>query len=145
LAEGGAAALVAGVGINVWQRPADLPVPGATSLLIERGSGDRGQEVGQDCAGQLRERLLAAVLDGVARRYAAWSAAPGGPGDPESSGLRAEYLRYCDTVGQDVRVLLPGDGVLSGRASDVDQLGRLVVRTTSGLVPVTAGDVIHVR
>ena len=135
LVEGQAAGLVAGVGMNVCQRPADLPGPGATSVRIQTGgAGD-----------ELRERLLVAVLSGLASRYAAWTAAPGGPGDPGSSGLRAEYLRWCDTVGRDVRVLLPGDAALTGRGTDIDQLGRLVVMTGSGPVPVSAGDVIHVR
>ena len=135
LVEGQAAGLVAGVGINVCQRPADLPGPGATSVRIQNGGA----------GGELRERLLIAVLSGLASRYAAWTAAPGGPGDPWSSGLRAEYLRWCDTVGRDVRVLLPGDAALTGRSTDIDQLGRLVVMTSSGPVPVSAGDVIHVR
>ncbi|MBO0808838.1 MAG: hypothetical protein J2P32_11125 [Actinobacteria bacterium] len=107
-----------------------------------RGAGEPSPE---DAGGGLRERLLVAVLSGLARRYAAWTEAPGGPGDPASSGLRAEYLRWCDTVGRDVRVLLPGDSALTGRCTDIDQLGRLVVTTGSGPVPVTAGDVIHVR
>lgn len=141
LVEGQAAGLVAGIGLNVCQRPADLPGPGATSVMIERGGagGPGGPGTG------LRERLLVAVLSGLASRYAAWTAAPGGPGDPGSSGLRAEYLRRCDTVGRDVRVLLPGDAVLTGRCTDIDELGRLVVATSSGPVPVSAGDVIHVR
>ncbi|MDR0341558.1 MAG: biotin--[acetyl-CoA-carboxylase] ligase, partial [Nocardiopsaceae bacterium] len=142
LVEGQAAGLVAGVGINVCQRPADLPGPGATSVMIERGGvGGPAPRAGTE----LRERLLIAVLSGLARRYAAWTAAPGGPGDPGSSGLRAEYLRWCDTVGRDVRVLLPGDAALTGRSTDIDPLGRLVVMTSSGPVPVSAGDVIHVR
>ncbi|MBO0786215.1 MAG: biotin--[acetyl-CoA-carboxylase] ligase, partial [Actinobacteria bacterium] len=37
LVEGQAAGLVAGIGLNVCQRPADLPGPAATSVMIERG------------------------------------------------------------------------------------------------------------
>lgn len=143
LVEGQSAGLVAGIGINVCQRPADLPGPGATSVLIERASSPRAD--GGAPARELRERLLVAVLAGLASRYAAWTAAPAGPGDPDSCGLRAEYLSWCDTVGRDVRVLLPGDDAITGRGTGIDQLGRLVVMTGSGPVPVSAGDVVHVR
>jgi len=66
-------------------------------------------------------------------------------GDAEGSGLRAEYLRWCSTIGRDLRVQLPGDAQLAGVASGIDQAGRLVVQTATGAVPVSAGDVVHVR
>jgi BirA family biotin operon repressor/biotin-[acetyl-CoA-carboxylase] ligase len=68
-------------------------------------------------------------------------AGPGG--DP--AGLRAEYLRLSATVGQQVRVSMPGGKLVTGRAGDVDATGRLVVGTASGPVAVSAGDVVHVR
>ena len=74
---------------------------------------------------------------------AAGPGGPGGPGDP--AGLRAEYLRLSATVGQQVRVSMPGGKLVTGRAGDVDATGRLVVGTSSGPVPVSAGDVVHVR
>jgi BirA family biotin operon repressor/biotin-[acetyl-CoA-carboxylase] ligase len=67
------------------------------------------------------------------------------PGDAVRSGLRAEYLRTCATIGRDVRVELPGGGVLAGRACDVDGVGRLLVAGPDGVDAVSAGDVIHVR
>ncbi len=33
----------------------------------------------------------------------------------------------------------------TGIAADVDDAGRLMLRTAGGLVPVGAGDVVHVR
>jgi BirA family biotin operon repressor/biotin-[acetyl-CoA-carboxylase] ligase len=139
LAEGSPPALVVGTGLNVCQQREGLPVPGATSVLIERGGEPDGPP------GRLRERLLLAILAELAAWYQAWLAAPGGPGDPESCGLRAEYLSRCATVGRDVRVLLPGGSDLTGQCTGVDRLGRLVVRTRSGPVQVSAGDVVHVR
>jgi BirA family biotin operon repressor/biotin-[acetyl-CoA-carboxylase] ligase len=109
LAETRRDAVVVGVGINVSLRRQDLPVPGATSLLLEN-------------------------------RYMAWAGA-----DPDVSGLRAEYLQRCATVGRQVRVELPGGRALTGIAADIDAGGRLVVRTSSGLTSVSAGDVVHVR
>ena len=90
LAEAHGDAIVAGVGLNVTLTRAELPVPTATSLLLE------------DAACLDRERLLAAMLTELASRYTAWAAGP----DP--AALRAEYLRWCVTVGREVRVELPG-------------------------------------
>jgi BirA family transcriptional regulator, biotin operon repressor / biotin---[acetyl-CoA-carboxylase] ligase len=56
-----------------------------------------------------------------------------------------EYQRLCATLGREVRVTLPGDRTVTGVASEVDRTGRLVVRSADGPVPVSAGDVIHVR
>jgi BirA family biotin operon repressor/biotin-[acetyl-CoA-carboxylase] ligase len=113
-----------------------------------------------------REQLLVAVLGELETWYRRWVAAvAAGPpvldrtvldrtvldrsvlagpgGDP--AGLRAEYLRLSATVGQQVRVSMPGGKLVTGRAGDVDATGRLVVGTASGPVAVSAGDVVHVR
>ena len=45
----------------------------------------------------------------------------------------------------EVRVSLPGGRTVTGEASGVDQTGRLVVASPAGPIPVSAGDVIHVR
>ena len=127
LAEAHGDAVVVGVGLNVTLSQPELPVPTATSLLIEdAASTDRGE-------------LLAAILAGLARRYQAWRT------DPDGAELRADYLRWSATVGREVRVELPGGTRLSGTAEDVDEVGRLVVRTPDNLVRVGAGDVVHVR
>ena len=152
LAEVHGDAVVAGVGLNVTLSRAELPVPTATSLLLENAAClDRG-------------RLLAAVLTELASRYTAWAAgpdapAPGGGALPAESlpaesppgeslpgeSLRAEYLRWCVTIGREVRVELPGGALLTGTATDVDEAGRLAVRTGPGSTLVGAGDVVHVR
>ena len=132
LAESRGQAIIVGVGLNVSQRAADLPVPTATSLLLEQPGP----------AGQARGQLLAAILTALERWYTAWGAVGG---DADGCGLRAEYLHRCATVGREVRVLLPGDRAITGQATDVDRLGRLVVRTAAGLTEVSAGDVVHVR
>jgi len=142
LAERWAEAIVLGIGINVFQRRDELPVPTATSLLlaapdaVSRPAGADGPDV--------RERLLAAVLDELARWYRAWLDQPR-PGDADACGLRAEYLRTSDTVGAEVTVMLPGGQSLTGTATGVDPAGRLEVHTPAGLVRVSAGDVVHLR
>jgi BirA family transcriptional regulator, biotin operon repressor / biotin---[acetyl-CoA-carboxylase] ligase len=127
LAEAHGDAVVAGVGLNVTLGQEELPVPAATSLLIEGATSTD------------RAALLAAILTALARRYRTWRA------DPDGAELRAEYLRWCATIGREVRVELPGGAVLTGTAEDVDEVGRLAVRTPENLIRVGAGDVVHVR
>jgi BirA family transcriptional regulator, biotin operon repressor / biotin---[acetyl-CoA-carboxylase] ligase len=129
LAEAHGDAVVVGVGLNVTLGQEELPVPTATSLLIE------------GAASTDRAALLAAILTALARRYQTWRADP----DLDRAELRAEYLRWCATIGREIRVELPGGAVLTGTAADVDEVGRLVVRTPENLVRVGAGDVVHVR
>ena len=66
-------------------------------------------------------------------------------GDADGCGLRQEYQRLCGTLGRPVLVSMPGGSTVSGTAVEVDRAGRLVVRSASGLVAVSAGDVVHVR
>jgi BirA family transcriptional regulator, biotin operon repressor / biotin---[acetyl-CoA-carboxylase] ligase len=128
LAEQAGDAIVVGTGINVSASRDELPA-GATSLVLEGAQTDR-------------DRLLAAVLGELGHWYLAWV---GQRGDADGCGLRQEYQRLCGTLGRQVRVTLPGGAMVAGLADDVDRTGRLVVRSASGRVPVSAGDVVHVR
>jgi BirA family biotin operon repressor/biotin-[acetyl-CoA-carboxylase] ligase len=134
LAEMAGDAVVVGIGLNVSTRAEELPettgLP-ATSLRVAGASKID------------REPLLRALLRGIADWYQGWREADG---DAEMAGLLAAYRRACSTIGQDVRVLLPGGGELLGRASGVDPLGQLVIRTADDRDHhVSAGDVLHVR
>lgn len=119
----GGDAVVIGIGINVEQRAADLPVPAATSLLLE------GVTVTRD---DLLVDLLT-VLDGLV------------------TGLRREggalamdaYRQHCLTIGRDVTVTLPSGETLRGTAVGVGDDGQLHVRTSEKTVSVAAGDVVH--
>jgi BirA family biotin operon repressor/biotin-[acetyl-CoA-carboxylase] ligase len=127
-------AVVIGIGLNVATPAESLPASPsglrATSLLAE------GAKVS-------REELLAAVLDEFERRYAAFRADP----DPAGTGVLAEYRSLCATLGQAVRAELPLGRVLAGTATDVDAGGRLLIAERPGdpPVPISAGDVVHVR
>jgi BirA family biotin operon repressor/biotin-[acetyl-CoA-carboxylase] ligase len=122
-------AAVVGVGLNVSLTEAELPVPTATSLLIESG-------VEPD-----RTALLVTLLRSLREAYDAWQAG----GEEATAHLRASYAAACVTVGRQVRVELPGDATLVGLATGVDPGGRLVVDGPSGETAVGAGDVVHVR
>jgi BirA family transcriptional regulator, biotin operon repressor / biotin---[acetyl-CoA-carboxylase] ligase len=172
LAERWTNAVVIGTGINVLQHRGELPVPTATSLLVAQGAGTAGagaagpakagpaeargagrveawgpepaDALGPGAGADVRERLLAAVLDELARWYVAWLD-QAQPGDADGCGLRGEYLRRSGTVGTAVTVMLPGGQNLTGTAAGIDASGRLEIRTPTGLVQVSAGDVVHLR
>jgi BirA family biotin operon repressor/biotin-[acetyl-CoA-carboxylase] ligase len=142
--------VVIGIGINVWQGHADLPGDvAATSLALAAAPGGTGlsppASPSASTAGPgLRERLLAELLAGLSHWYVAWRD-QASPGDADACGLRREYIRRCITLGRPVTVTMPGAEVITGTAAGLDWAGRLEVRTARGLVPVTAGDVVHVR
>jgi BirA family biotin operon repressor/biotin-[acetyl-CoA-carboxylase] ligase len=117
------AAAVVGIGINCAQSGDELPVPHATSLAILTGAPvDRGA-------------VLAGLVEELGALYEQWES---------GADLRSAYLDLCRTPGQDVRVAVPG-GEIVGRAVDVDESGRLVVRTQAGEEHLGAGDVVYVR
>ena len=120
----GSAAIV-GIGINVSTTADELPVPTATSLLLEGALVDR-------------TALLLDVLASIQSLQARWAA-------NGNAWLRAAYSSACSSLGQTVQVDLPGGRQLVGTAREVDDGGRLVVAGPDGLVPVGAGDVVHVR
>ncbi|MGH4024372.1 MAG: biotin--[acetyl-CoA-carboxylase] ligase, partial [Pseudonocardiaceae bacterium] len=123
-------AVVLGIGLNVTLEPDELPVTGATSLAAERaGCTDR-------------DVLLLALLGNLDEQLRQWSEHGG---DPVTSGLREAYRQRCATLGEQVRVELPGDSAVTGRAVDLDTEGRLVVLTAGGPQALAAGDVTHVR
>jgi BirA family biotin operon repressor/biotin-[acetyl-CoA-carboxylase] ligase len=131
LAESTAGAIVLGLGLNVTLREPELPRPDATSLAL----------AGAVCTD--RDPLLRALLRTLADAYQSWCAAGG---EPDGSGLADAYRMHCDTLGREVRVQLPDGSWLTGRASDVDSVGRLVVTGPDGAITaLAAGDVQHVR
>ena len=122
-------AVVVGVGLNVSLHEAELPVATAVSLGLA------------DAATTDRDTVVRATLRGIAAEYGAWLDARG---DGEQSVLPA-YRALCRTLGRDVRVELPGDRVVEGRAADIDADGSLLLDGPAGQVVVTAGDVVHLR
>ncbi|APU17377.1 MULTISPECIES: biotin--[acetyl-CoA-carboxylase] ligase [Actinoalloteichus] len=128
-------AVVVGLGLNVDHQPDELPArptgPQATSLRAEGA-------VGLDRAA-LAIRLLG-ELDTVER---AWRSQGG---DVVRSGQLAAYREASATLGRRVRVELAGDHSVLGTAVDVDEAGRLLVRSDSGRTEAfSAGDVVHLR
>ena len=129
-------AVVLGVGVNTAMRRADLPVPTATSVDVERGLETTD-------AVALADKIAADIVRGVLHRVAALAAAGGAA---SAAGLSAEVNTACSTIGRHVRVSLPGDRVLTGVAIGLDASGAILVTTDDGATTaVHAGDVTHLR
>ncbi|MEJ5866230.1 biotin--[acetyl-CoA-carboxylase] ligase [Pseudokineococcus sp. 5B2Z-1] len=124
--------VVVGVGINVDARADELPAAGATSLRLG-GAATTDRDV-----------LLRALLRRLADHWERWGAAAAG-GGPLPAGLTDPVREVCSTLGERVRVELPGGAALEGVAESLDASGALVVRTADGPRAVTAGDVVHLR
>lgn len=124
------AVAVVGVGLNVTMSEEELPVPAATSLLLE-GAATTDRTV-----------VLREVLRSLEALFRQWQAERG----DATRGLVDSYVRRCGTLGREVRVELPDGDSVVGVATGIDTDGRLEVRTPEGAKRVLgAGDVVHVR
>jgi BirA family transcriptional regulator, biotin operon repressor / biotin---[acetyl-CoA-carboxylase] ligase len=133
LAQTSGPAVVVGIGVNVDTTADELPVDTATSLALSGA-------VATD-----RTELLIAIARRLDARYAEWSASDG---DAAACGLAGAYRTVCATIGLPVRVALAAGAAaeaVEGQAIDVDDVGRLIVRTAEGEQAIGAGDVEHVR
>lgn len=125
---GGDRYVIAGVGINANTPRDRLPVTDrlpATSLLVETG---------RPCD---RLALLHDVTESITTAYRTW----------EESGfaaLRERFAALDDLAGHDVALQLGGEAV-TGRASGIDDAGRLIVVLTDGSERrLDAGEVVRV-
>lgn len=117
LVEGSGASVVVGMGANLWW--ADPPAGYATVLSEPPADGLR-TELAADFARAMLRRAL-------------------GPSEPWG---RSRYRAICSTLGRRISWEPEGEGV----ATDIDQLGRLVVRTGPGVeVALSSGEISHLR
>ena len=128
LAEATTAGVIVGAGANTAMTVEQLPVSTATSFAA------LGFEADDD-------RLIADYLGALGGVLAALASR----GDAIASGLHAAVTARCATIGAAVRVSLPGDRILEGRATAIDAEGRLVVVSEGEEHAISAGDVVHVR
>ena len=135
--EGGAVPpVVLGTGLNVSLTAAELPVPTATSVLLE------------DPATVDRTALLKSYLSRFATLYRSFCNADGDPAAGMAGGhsLHKRVEAVLTTLGKQVRAHLPGDHEIIGHASRLDEYGSLMVVDSGGHEHViTAGDVVHLR
>ncbi len=123
--------VVVGVGLNLTQQQAGLPIPNATSLALQEATVSF-------------EAALEVFLQEFVGLYSDWV---NHDGDADASGLRRGATAKCGSIGRRVRVLLPGDQQLEGKAIELDASGRLVVSVDGDprLHIVAAGDIVHLR
>jgi BirA family biotin operon repressor/biotin-[acetyl-CoA-carboxylase] ligase len=134
--------VVVGAGLNLTLTRAQLPVETATSLAL------LGDPVAAAKAG---EAIDAATLDDILSRYLGNLRELMGDfnaygGDAALAGLQQQVSLGCVSLGQAVRVVLPGNQEVWGTATAIDEQGRLVVETIDNLtIQVAAGDIVHLR
>ena len=114
--------VVIGIGINVGMRVTELPVPTATSLLIE------------DAHDLTRNQLLSEFLKIFEENFIAW--------DQGSDEIEAIYADLSATIGRGVRVEYPDGHNEIGTAVSISPSGELVLANG---VRVQAADIIHLR
>jgi BirA family biotin operon repressor/biotin-[acetyl-CoA-carboxylase] ligase len=119
--------VVVGSGVNV-HTPTELPVDVADRFIALDALGSPTPAI---------DDVLAAYLDELERAYAQLLV--------DVHGLTERWRNRCVTIGRRVRVDL-GVRDLEGRATRIDDHGRLVVCSDDGIeTAVAAGDVVHLR
>lgn len=128
-------AVVIGSGVNLSMTRDELPTATSTSLALA-GATLAGDELADAVLAGYLTQLRSLLGDFL--RYGA---------DAEASGTLGLISELCTTLGQQVRVELPGGVDLFGAATSIDGSGRLQLRrSTDGLaMAVAAGDVTHLR
>lgn len=112
---------VVGMGINVGLEAHQLPVAGATSLLLEGWPQDHAA-------------VVAAVLRHFQRHFRQFEAA---------GHLRGEYAARCASIGTPLTITVTEDQVVHGTGHGVDASGCLQVATAGGIRSFAVGDVVH--
>ncbi|MET1089444.1 MAG: biotin--[acetyl-CoA-carboxylase] ligase [Arthrobacter sp.] len=128
--------VIVGTGLNVTLSAGELPVPTATSVVLE---GARTAD---------RTVLLKSYLSRFSVLYRSFCNADGDPAAGMAGGasLHKRVEAVMATLGKQVRAQLPGDHEIIGHASRLDDYGSLlVVDKDSREHVVTAGDVVHLR
>jgi BirA family biotin operon repressor/biotin-[acetyl-CoA-carboxylase] ligase len=128
-------AVVLGIGLNV--RPLGAGVPLGAGGLRPTSLAENGARTTD------RTEIASVLLSALAERENRWRAENG---NLARAGLLEDYRARCETLGQQVRVMLPGGASLRGTATDVDSSGQLIVVDDEGKRhTVFAGDVVHLR
>ena len=113
--------IIVGIGLNVSTLPEELPVESASSVFIESG-------IELD-----RNELLPAILWNFQELFTRWDA---------GANLSSTYRALSQTIGSQVKVILPDSKTVTGLAIEIDAEGRL--KLDSGDL-ISVGDVLHLR
>lgn len=114
---------VIGIGLNVSLSADDLPVPTATSLLLEGIPADA-------------QRLCLGVLQEFEPVYREWD---------RRGTVHETYEAACASIGRELSITQADDRVVTGRGHGIDAEGCLQVATPRGIETFAVGDVVHAR
>ncbi|HIY94263.1 MAG TPA: biotin--[acetyl-CoA-carboxylase] ligase [Candidatus Rothia avicola] len=131
----GQISVVVGIGLNLNLAQEDLPVPTATSALLESG-----QPVDLN-------RALTVLATSFSRYYREFAATGFDAGAATGGASLLDRLRgRMSTLGAALTIHLPGGETFRGTGVELTAEGELVVRSDSGEErSFTVGDVVHVR
>lgn len=124
--------VVVGVGVNLLQSKGELDLLSRPATSISMKAPDKQDLITVDV-------LLDVFLSNLSKWLLTLRSGAG------LSEIALAYRCKCSTIGERVRVELPGGSLLSGVATSVGEDGELVVRGADGEVAVHAGDVFHLR
>jgi len=140
-------AVVVGMGVNLLIPEEELPTERATSVLAAGGDvggaelvgvGPSGEAPGDAAGRELADQVMSGIGGELLRLAALAAVDPG--------AVRARVLRHSVTLGAEVRVHLPGEEPVDGRAVGLSEDGSLIVDLpTGGQLTVSAADIEHLR
>lgn len=119
---------VVGIGININMKRNALPDivrPIATSLMEETGKKHRRTPIAAEILNEIENMLKTLERKGRGRILSLWR-------------------ELSSTLGKEV-VVTAGDETLRGTATDIDDEGRLILKTKTGILTISAGDLTHLR
>jgi BirA family biotin operon repressor/biotin-[acetyl-CoA-carboxylase] ligase len=118
--------VVVGIGINVLQEVNELPVPTATSLILESG-----EEVIKS-----RENLIAYLLNEIKSEFEAWNLAK------DNVEILRKYSNLSATLGSKIKLDFQNGETKESIATGIAENGGLLI--SSGETIVSA-DITHLR
>jgi BirA family biotin operon repressor/biotin-[acetyl-CoA-carboxylase] ligase len=121
----GRLAVVIGMGVNVAIAPTDTPYPAVALQSLKPGVS--------------REDVFAALSSSFARTVSAWSASRRTNPADAFRAVRSLWLERAAGLGQEVALRLPS-GERRGIFEGLDSLGRLQLKTSTGMELIDAGD-----
>ena len=131
-------AIVVGMGINLLIPEWELPTDRATSLLAAGADVGGAESLADPEGGALLDRVLHDIAAELLRLVDLAAA--------DEAAVRIRVARHSLTLGSEVRVHLPDERIVDGRARALADDGALVVDLpTGGELTVSAGDVQHLR
>lgn len=131
-------AVVVGTGLNLLIPEEELPTDRASSLLAAGADVNGAENLFEPAGTALADTILADYVTALRELLTLAETQP--------AAARARVARHSLTLGTEVRVHLPGDEVVDGRARALADDGALIVDLpTGGVLTVSAGDVEHLR